>query len=157
LDTVDSRLLYDKLDGIKRIQQVVTENIRQADLLQTGDYAVAAPWIGKHLADPRMLPIFQTANSFGTNIMNNQMSQISLMRDEYKATQANYKLSVDKKAKVLNQLSLHILALEQQTNTMIRDAESLVEDQIWQHYGVHKVVHLEDLSKDTMLEDLADR
>lgn len=157
LDTADSRLLYDKLDGIKRIQSVVTEDIRQAGLLQTGDYAVRADHIGKQIADPRMLSVFQTANAMGSDIMNNQMGQISLMRDEYKATLANYRLSPDKKAKVLNQLSLHILSLEQQTNTMIRDTENLIEDQIWQHYGVHKVVHLEDLHKDTTLDDLPDR
>lgn len=157
LDTVDSRLLYDKLDGIKRIQSVVTEDIRQAGLLQSGDYAVAAPGIGKQLADPRMLPIFQTANAFGQQIMSNQMSQIGLVRDEYKATQANYKMNPDKKAKLLNQLSLHILALEKQTNTMIRDAESTIESQIYESYGVHKVVHLEDLHKDTSFDDLVDR
>jgi hypothetical protein len=157
LDTVDSRVLYDKVDAIKRIQTVTTEAIRQADLLQTGDYAVRAPNIGKHLADPRMLPIFQTANALGSEIMNNQMSQISAMRDQYKATQANYKLQVDEKAKLLNKLALHILALEKQTNLMIRDTENLLEDQIWTHYGVHKVVRLENLNKDVTLEQLPDR
>jgi hypothetical protein len=157
LDTVDSRILYDKLNGIKTIQNTVTENIRQADLLKTGDYAVRADWIGKTMADPRMIPIMMTANEMGSNIMQNQMNQISLMRDEYKATQANYRLSVDERAKLLNKLSLHILTLEKQTNLMIRDTESLLEDQIWTNYGVHKVVRLEDLNKDTTLDALPDR
>jgi hypothetical protein len=104
-----------------------------------------------------MLPIFQTANAMGNEIMNNQMNQISAVRDQYKATQANYRLGVDDKAKLLNKLALHILALEKQTNLMVRDVESLLEDQVWQHYGVHKIVRLEELNKDTILEQLPDR
>lgn len=157
LDTVDSRLLYNKLDGIKAVQTIVTENIRQAGLLKTGDYAVAAPdMIEKQIADPRMQPIFIYANAWGQNI-NERASEITFMRDRYKAESANYRTAPKEKAKVLNQMALHLLALEQQANTMIRDAESMIEDQIWRNYGVHKVFRFDDVSKDTTLDDLPDR
>ncbi len=146
--TVEARLLREKVDAFEKIARVIARDVKGEDVTATGAARQQLPYgTPRGLADPMMQPILVEADQFGTALRQKVLQPVKQLQDQVRLLDTR-QMDASSRAVERNMLIQQINALNAAGLQQVRDREEAMSRQ----YG--RRITFDKLDRSTRFTDL---